>query len=119
LDEVINTSGTTDYDYNHRNQLASVTRTDSSVVDYEYDHGGRRTSRTIGSSSTKYVWDELSAYGDVILEADETDSTIAEYTLANGQLVSQNRSGMSSYYLYDAQGSVRSLTSSGGSVTDQ
>jgi RHS repeat-associated protein len=55
----------------------------------------------------------------VILEADETDTTIAEYTLANGQLVSQNRSGTPTYYLYDAQGSVRSLTNSSGTPTDQ
>ena len=52
LDTVVNSSGTTDYDYNARNLLDSVTRTDLSIVDYVYDHGGRRTNRTIGSSST-------------------------------------------------------------------
>ena len=33
-------------------------------------------------------------------------------------LTSQNRSGVSSFYLYDSQGSVRNLVNAAGAITD-
>ncbi len=38
--------------------------------------------------------------------------------LGNGQVLTETRSGVTSYYLYDGQGSVRGLTNSAGAVTD-
>ncbi len=35
-----------------------------------------------------------------------------------GGVASQNRSGTSSFYLYDSQGSVRNLVNSAGTITD-
>lgn len=40
------------------------------------------------------------------------------YVLADTELISQTRSGATSYYLQDGQGSTRALTNSAGAVTD-
>ncbi len=43
---------------------------------------GRRVSQTTGGSTTNYLWDELSPYGDVVLETDASSGAIqASYTL--------------------------------------
>jgi RHS repeat-associated protein len=65
---------------------------------------------------TNYLWDETSPYGDVVLEYDQNENPLAEYTLAGGALIAQERGGDESYYLKDGQGSTRHLTDGAGSV---
>jgi RHS repeat-associated protein len=74
--------------------------------------------QTVGSSVTNYLWDEASQYGDVVLETDGSGATQASYVLGNGEVLAQTRSGTTSYYLADGQGSVRLLTNSSGAITD-
>ena len=64
------------------------------------------------------MWDEASAYGDVVFEYNGSGSTLASYVLGGTGLISQTRSGATNYYLQDGQGSTRALTSSAGAVTD-
>jgi RHS repeat-associated protein len=71
-----------------------------------------------GTNITNYLWDEQSAYGDVLIEADNSWNIQTSYTLGNGELIGQNRSSTLSYYLMDGQGSVRGLTDASGSLTD-
>ena len=56
--------------------------------------------------------------GDVLLETDAGGDPLVSYTLANGQLISQVRDGLPSYYLTDGQGSVRVLVDGDGAITD-
>jgi RHS repeat-associated protein len=72
----------------------------------------------LGGSITTYIWDEASRYGDVVLESDGSGTPLASYTLAQGQLLAQQRGGAGSYYLHDAQGNVRTLTDGTGSISD-
>jgi RHS repeat-associated protein len=74
---------------------------------------------TTGGQVTNYLWDELPQYGDVVLDTDAGGVVLASYVLAESELISQRRAGSTSYYLHDAQGSVRALTDLAGAITDQ
>jgi hypothetical protein len=90
----------------------------STTASYAYDAAGRRVQQTVGSNVTNYLWDEASTSGDVVLETNRSGAIQASYVLGKGQVLTQTRSGVTSYYLYDGQGSVRGLTNSAGAVTD-
>ncbi|NLX11975.1 MAG: hypothetical protein GXY36_20195 [Chloroflexi bacterium] len=85
-------------------------------ISYGYDAGGRRISQTIGSTTTSYLWDEFSPYGDIVYETDGTQTT--SYVLAGSRLLSQTGDGATSYFLQDAQGGTRALIDAFGIVTD-
>jgi RHS repeat-associated protein len=53
------------------------------------------------------------------METDSSGTTMASYVLAGLEIVSQRRAGSTSYYLHDAQGSVRGLADPAGAVTDR
>lgn len=109
------TQGTdvTTFTYDARNNLRSVALPNTPVTQYRYDADNRR----IQVDNTDYLWDEGSRYGDVVMES--SGSTInASYTLANNQLISQNRNSADSYYLHDALGSTRGLADGTGAITD-
>ena len=68
---------------------------------------------------TNYIWDRASS--NVLSEVDDTGATIAEYTHEPGQfgeLISQRRDSINSYFHFDTQGSTRQLTSDDQTVTD-
>lgn len=83
---------------------------------FAYDADGFRTLKTVGGVTTNFVTDKNRDYAQVVAEV-EGGTTKATYTYA-ADLISQNRSGTSSYYLYDALGSVKALSDSTGAVTD-
>ncbi|MCX7397487.1 MAG: hypothetical protein NT138_07370 [Planctomycetales bacterium] len=67
---------------------------------------------------TTYVWDELS---DNLIEEYEDGVLSASYTHEPGlygNLLSQNRNGVTSYYHYDGRGDTVALTDDSGNVTD-
>jgi RHS repeat-associated protein len=105
------------YTWDARDRLTSATAPGLSAS-YVYDASGRRTRQTLNSTVTKYLWDELSTYGDVVAELNASNAVTVSYVLGNGQLISQRRGSTVSYYLPDIQGSTRALTSSAAAVTD-
>jgi len=67
---------------------------------------------------TTYVWDELS---DNVIEEYEDGVLSVSYDHEPGlygNLLSQNRNGVTSYYHYDARGDTAALTDDSGNVTD-
>ena len=67
---------------------------------------------------TTYVWDELS---DNVIEEYEDGVLSVSYTHEPGlygNLLSQNRNGVTSYYHYDGRGDTVALTDDSGNVTD-
>jgi len=68
---------------------------------------------------TNFIWDELS--DNVQMETDENNVPTVVYTHRPerfGELISQERSGVTSYYHYDGQHSTRLLTDDSGAITD-
>ena len=69
------------------------------------------------TGTTKHVWDGQK----ILLETDGSNIIQVVYTLEPehyGNLISQRRSGTTSFYLFDGLGSTRQLVGSTGSVTD-
>ena len=69
-------------------------------------------------AKTTYVWDELS---DNVIDEYEDGVLSASYTHEPGlygNLLSQNRNGVTSYYHYDGRGDTIALTDDAGNVTD-
>jgi RHS repeat-associated protein len=109
------------YGYDAADRLTNISGTSlANPIQYGYDAAGRRTKQSVGASVTNYLWDETSPYRDVVRETDGSGTQQASYVLGNSELLSQNRGGTTSYYLYDGQGSVRALADgSSGNLTDR
>ncbi len=111
---------TTTYTYNKRNRLIRVTvqnGADVNVEEYLYDYAGNRTAKIQEFKTTYYLVDTNGALSQVLAEYDENGTLITSYARAD-QLISQERDGVKSYYLYDGFDSVRMLADNEGKVTD-
>ena len=72
-----------------------------------YNGEGQRVQREDSSGTAKFIWDEE----NILVETDSGGTTQAQSTLEPafyGNLLSQRRSGASSWHLFDALGSTRS-----------
>ena len=87
------------------------------VEEYLYDYASNRIAKISELSTTYYLVDTNGALSQVLEEYDENGSLTTLYTRGN-ELISQERNGVKSYYLYDGFDSVKMLTDEGGSVTD-
>ncbi|MCZ7358032.1 MAG: DUF2341 domain-containing protein [Candidatus Methanoperedens sp.] len=109
------------YRYDFQNRLVKADITDvsgSSVVEYAYNGDNIRVQKIVdGSDTTKYLVDGNQPYAQVLLETDGVDMPIVSYVYGD-DLISQNRSGSISYYLYDGHMSARKLADSNGTITD-
>jgi RHS repeat-associated protein len=84
---------------------------------YTYNGDGQRVQIVDSEGTKKPIWD----MENILLETDGSNVTQVIYTLepaGYGNLVSQRRASTTSFYLFDALGSARKLTSSAGGVTD-
>jgi RHS repeat-associated protein len=57
-------------------------------------------------------------YGDVVAELNNSGAVTASYVLGGSGIISQTRSTTTNYYLADAQGSTRALTTPAAAITD-
>ena len=83
-------TGGINYCYNGDNRLISAT-VGGSTATYDYDADGRRFRQTRGVTVTNYLWDEASAYEDVVAELNSGGSVQTSYVLGGQQLISQKR----------------------------
>jgi RHS repeat-associated protein len=112
----------TSYTYDGANRLISASHASAgTTAAYTYDADGRWVSRTVGGTVRKYLWNEISQFGDVVLERDGSGATAATYTLGWNDLIQETGNGNStaSYYLHDALGNVDGLTNPAGAETDR
>ena len=112
------------YEYNSENKLVKATVQNGVLVteeSYTYDYQGNRTSKTTHRSDgvTEYVkyLNDNSSLTNVLAEIDSEGSVQAYYTIG-ADLISQERDGKKSYYVYDGHGSVVGLANESGVVTD-
>ena len=85
---------------------------------YSYAGDGKRRQKVSAGSTTNYLWDQE----NVLAELDGNRVTQAQYTQLPGEwggLVSQRRSGASSFYGFDLAGNTRALLSPAAGVTDR
>ena len=124
LIRVIGSAQSALYEYNSENKLIKATVQNGVLVTeeiYTYDYSGNRTSKTTHRSDgvTEYVkyLNDNSSLTNVLAEIDSEGSVQAYYTIG-ADLISQERDGNVSVYLYDGHGSVVGLANENGKVTD-
>jgi RHS repeat-associated protein len=106
------TTTTVSYGYDARGDLISVT-TGGTTVTYQSDGDGLRQSRTVGTTTSPFLWDPNHAIS--VLLDDGTDSYIyATGTTPIAQI--DDTTGMIEYLHTDNVGSVRTITSATGTV---
>ena len=114
----INTGGAlTTQTWTPENRLASYADSNGNSDQFLYSDDGLKKKRVSGSTTTLFTYDESA----LLLETNTSGVVQARYTNAPktwGILASQNRSGVSSFYGLDSQGSARILVSSAGLITD-
>ncbi|MGB0743337.1 MAG: LamG-like jellyroll fold domain-containing protein [Opitutales bacterium] len=118
--------------YDWRNRLIRRERSDGTVIEVVYDGNGDRVRKNVQTSplelpiSTFYLVDRnnLTGYAQVVEEITQGGAVQVIYSYGL-DLISQDRydastdSWTQSFYHYDGLGSVRALTDSAGSVTDE
>jgi len=67
----LTSDGTSGYAWNERNQLASISNGASEIATFQYDSSGRRVGKTIGSTTTGFLYDG----GNIVQELLGTTST--------------------------------------------
>ncbi len=99
------------------NRLTNVALPSGTVDTFTYNGDGQRVQKQDSGGTTNHVWDMQ----NISLETNSSGTTLAAYTLSPdtfGSLLSQNRGGVTSFYLCDALGSARQLANQSGTVTD-
>ena len=124
------TSGSTTwtYQYDLSGQMTQASNNGGTTVSYAYDAFGNRIQRTQGSSVEKYAYD---GWDTALDPATGSENFNAVADLSSSNSVTSRRlfgpdfdflgakvdSSGSSFYLTDAQGSVRAVTNSSGAIT--
>jgi RHS repeat-associated protein len=102
-------TGTTTFTWGYENELLTSLEPDGDLVTMTYDGDLQRRQRVAGATEINFVWDRE----QVLMELNAAGATAARYTLAPlgyGDLVSQRRWGVSSFYHFDALGTTRRVT---------
>ncbi len=111
----------TEYSWDSDNRLIASSDTNGSTSEqtaYRYDADGNMVARVQGGVETRFLLD-IGRKNPTILEVYHPDgSVIASYTYGHGRIL-QTSGGTVTYYVTDALGSVRALTDSTGTITDQ
>jgi RHS repeat-associated protein len=109
------------YFWDGENRLTEVEITDASgtkEIQYRYDADGIRVASIVGGEETRYLVDANRPYAQVLEEYEPGGVTQVSY--AHGlSLISQNRNGNKSFYLFDGHSGVRQLSNSSGTITDK
>jgi RHS repeat-associated protein len=104
--------GSQTYTWNDRNQLAS---TNGGAASFAYDGVGRRVRKTVGGSTTKYLYDGA----NVVQEQDSGNAPTANLLtgLGTDQVFSRTDSAGERSFLVDALGSIIALADPSGAIT--
>jgi len=108
------------YDWDGENRLIGASITDSQGtrnIEYQYDPNGIRVATIIDSEETRYLIDANREYAEVLEEYNPSTGTPVTY-VQGLNLISQNRDGNSSFYLFDGHSGVRLLSDELGAATD-
>ncbi len=107
------TSGGVTYTYDFEDRLLTT----SSGVQIVYDGDGNRVSETASGVMTKHLVDDLTPTGYAQVAEELVSGAITAQFTYGPMRISQRRTA-TSFYGYDAGGSVRQLTDNTGTITD-
>ncbi len=111
----LTSDGTNTYTWDARNQLIAISG--GTTASFAYDPFGRRSTRTVGSTTTKYLYDGLNSVQELDGSLAPTANLITGLGL-DETLVRTDGAGSFSL-LADALGSIVALTNGSGAVTTQ
>ena len=106
----------TSYTWDFENRPTQVALPAGVVDTFTYNADGQRVQKLDSTGTTRHVWDGQ----NIVLETDGSNITQVVYTLEPtiyGNLISQRRSGVTSFYVFDGLGSTTQLTDALGMVT--
>jgi RHS repeat-associated protein len=120
---VLATGGKT-YAYDAENHMISANNGQFTMI---YDGDGNRVSKTVNGVTTQYLVDDLNPTGYAqVVEEVVNNAVTRQYTYGLQRIsqnlsptVSGNSTWTPSFYVYDGGGSVRQLTNTAGTVTDE
>jgi RHS repeat-associated protein len=104
------------YTWDINSRLSQVTVPGTGAVTFKYDSFGRRIERNSSSGTTVYLYDG----NNIIEELDANGNPIGRYSQGPGidRPLGMTRAGVTSFYQQDTLGSITSLTSAAGAITD-
>ena len=115
----VTAAGSKTFAYDSENHLISM----GGTAALQYDGDGNRVAKTIGTTTTRYLVDDLNPTGYPQVVEELTNGTASRTYTYGLQRISEYQpiSGTwtPSFYQYDAEGSVRQLTNTNGAVTDR
>ncbi len=98
------------------NRLTNVALPDGVLNTMTYNGDGQRVQKQDSTGTTNHVWDGQ----NILLETNASNIIQAVYTLDQlfyGDLISQSRGGIDSFYLFDSTDSTRQLSGVAGTAT--
>src|SRR5207249_3391877 len=117
LHTVVDSTGTTTYEYNDLNQLVSITTPDGTKTTFQYSPLGFLVGTTTSNGSTTNITNYLvdpAGLSNVVGSYNGSGALIAHYVHGLG-LVSQTGPSGTGYYDFDAGGNTVGITGAGGS----
>lgn len=114
-------TGTTNYNWDYENRLTSVTLPGSDgTATFKYDPLGRRIQKAFTQGSTTTTTNYAYDGDNSVEEVDQNGNLLARYAETHkiDEPLAESRSGATSYYEADGQGSVSSLSGSSGSLAN-
>ncbi|MDO8301793.1 MAG: RHS repeat-associated core domain-containing protein [Sedimentisphaerales bacterium] len=113
--------GTWKYTYDIENRLTEVkNQSDSTIATYAYDYLGKRISKTVSGTTTKYVYD-----GDQIIAEYNGSTLLRKYVYGLFidepvcMIIPTGTQAGTYYYHFDGLGSVVALTDSSGAIVEK
>jgi RHS repeat-associated protein len=101
--------------------VATITEDGSSAIQqqtqYQYDADGIRVAAVVNGQKTRYVLDTVQPFTQVLDEVAADGAVQVSYVYGN-DLITQTRSGITTFYLVDALGSTRALADTSGSIVN-
>ncbi|MFY0801949.1 RHS repeat-associated core domain-containing protein [Peribacillus frigoritolerans] len=100
--------------YDAEDRLVEVKEGTTSVAKYQYNSEGLRISKTTGSTTVNYTYDENA---NVVLETDQSGAVLASYVYDNGNRpLTMTKSGKTYTFHANAHGDITSVTDAAGTV---
>jgi RHS repeat-associated protein len=104
------------FTWDFENRLTQVVVPGTGTVAFKNDPFRRRIQKSGSLGTTNYLYDGMSSRANVVEEVDNAGNMLARYTQSRNvdELLSELRSGTTSYYEEDGLGSITSLSTGTG-----